>query len=72
MLEITIDLNWADDRYAFVREVQDYRVPNAQNLELKLTDDLKLVGSATNLRELAAQINAACDEHYPFTIGGIR
>jgi hypothetical protein len=65
MLEVTIDLDWADERHPFVRNTQDFSQKDRPMLRLTLTDDLKLSGSVANLRELAAQIIAACDTHYP-------
>jgi hypothetical protein len=32
---------------------------------MMLAEDLKLTGSVENLRQLAAQIIAACDDNYP-------
>ena len=66
MFEATIDLDWADDRYPFVRSVKDLPIPHAiPSLELTLTEGIKITGSVANLREFAAQIIAACDAHYP-------
>jgi 5'(3')-deoxyribonucleotidase len=65
MLEVTLDLDWSDDRYPFVRKSQVYV---ANKIVLTLADDLKIEGNPTNLREFASQIIAACDQHYPLEV----
>ena len=68
MLEVTIDLDWADQRYQFIKDVADYRTKNSQKLSLTLSNDVKLEGHPKNLRDFAAQIIEACDTYYPLDV----
>ena len=65
MLEVTIDLNWADERYQFVKEVAVHTWKGYDEIVLTLSSDAKISGHPDRLREFAAQIIAACDAHYP-------